>query len=110
MHKKKYLLSAALATLVPLVAFTGSPKRASAVTITLPTAGLAATSTVVGAAATAEGSIEDTRSKWNRKFLIFSGLLIVTVDPDPAAYLEGKSVITFPDKLLEFQELTKKAS
>lgn len=103
MYRIKCLLSTALTTLVVVG---GGAKQTLAATAAVPTAGVAATSIVVGAAGAAEGSVEDTRSKWNRKFLIFGGILLTVVDPDPAIYLGGTSVIEFPKELLEFQELT----
>jgi hypothetical protein len=84
----------------------GTPKLASAVTAFVPTGGLAVTSFVLGAAAATESAIEETRSKWDRKYLGFGGLLLMGIDPDPATYLSGKSVIQYPDSLLQFQQLT----
>lgn len=99
----KRILTLAVAMLFASVS---NVDRSWAVVATIPTTGIAATSVVVGAAATTEGSLEETRSKWNRKFLTFGGLLLATVDPDPATYLSGTSVIHYPEELLEFQQLT----
>lgn len=89
-----------------LVAMSGLSGPASAVTSAVPTAGIAVTSFVVGAAAATESALEETRSKWNRKLLGFGSILLMGIDPDPATYLSGTSVISFPDTLLSFKQLT----
>jgi hypothetical protein len=93
-------------TIITLAVAVGSTERTWAVTAAVPTAGIAVTSFVVGAAGATESALEETRSKWNRKFLGFGSLLLMGIDPDPATYIEGTTVIAFPDELLEFQELT----
>ena len=89
-----------------LIAVAGPTNRASAVTTAVPTAGIAVTSFVVGAAAATESAIEDTIPKWRRKLIGFTSLLLMAIDPDPATYLFGRTVIEYPESLLEFQQLT----
>ena len=89
-----------------LVAVVGVADRAWAATAAVPTVGLAVTSVIVGAAGATESALEETRSKWERKFLGFLSILVLAADPDPAIYLSGTSVFVFPDKLLEFSQLT----
>ena len=89
-----------------LVAAVGVADRARAATAAVPTAGLAVTSVLVGAAGATESGLDDTRSKWNRRVLGFLSIVVLTADPDPATYLSGTSVFAFPDELLEFTGLT----
>jgi hypothetical protein len=92
--------------LIAVLLFAISADKALATTAAVPTAGIAVTSYVVGAAGATEGALEETRGKWERKLLAFGGLLLMGIDPDPATYLSGTSVIAFPDEYLEFQQLT----
>lgn len=89
-----------------LVAAVGVADRAWSATAAVPTAGVAVTSILVGAAGATESGLDDTRSKWNRRVLGFLSIVVLTADPDPATYLSGTSVFAFPDELLEFTGLT----
>ncbi len=65
-------------------------RRAFAVTAAVPTAGLAVTSVVVGAAGVLDGG-------W---FTRIAGYAVGLIDPDPGTFYEGKIVITYPEDLL----------
>ena len=94
------------ASFFSLFSILGISAPARAVTTFVPTAGLAASSFVVGAIAATESALDETRSLWNRRLLGNGGLLLMGIDPDPAVYLEGTSVIRYPSSLLEYAGIT----
>lgn len=77
----------------------------SAVTATIPTAGLAVTSAFVGGGGVLGGALYSGQPWWYRGLLCVGGAGLVVVDPPAATYLSGRSVIDYPEHLLRFSQI-----